>query len=179
MDRGAWWARVHRLAKSDLTEVAQHAHRHMDLTFYILMQYSLYKIRLLLPPDTSTTEHRFCFDPASTSFLELFLCSSQVAYQTPTIWGEAHIPGSYLFAFSYCSWGSHSKNTGVVCHSLLQWTVLSELFTMTCLSWVAQHSLAHSFIELCKAPCHDKGVIHERIHITKMVIFKKIDNKCW
>ena len=25
----------------------------------------------------------------------------------------------YLFAFLHSSWGSHSKNTGVVCHSLL------------------------------------------------------------
>ena len=24
----------------------------------------------------------------------------------------------YFFAFSYCSWGSQGKNTGVVCHSL-------------------------------------------------------------
>ena len=29
---------------------------------------------------------------------------------------------SYLFAFSYCPWGSQGKNTEVVCHSLLQWT---------------------------------------------------------
>ena len=35
---------------------------------------------------------------------------------------EAHVLLSYLFAFSYCSWSSSSKNTGVVCHSLLQWT---------------------------------------------------------
>ena len=28
---------------------------------------------------------------------------------------------SYLFAFSYGSWGSQGKNTEVVCHSLLQW----------------------------------------------------------
>ena len=44
-------------------------------------------------------------------------------------------PVSYLFAFSYCSWGSWGKNTGLVCHSLLQQTLfLSELFTMTRLS---------------------------------------------
>ena len=35
----------------------------------------------------------------------------------------AHLPKSYLFAFSYCSWGSCSKNTGMVCNSLLQWTM--------------------------------------------------------
>ena len=29
--------------------------------------------------------------------------------------------------------------------------VLLELFTMTCLSWVALHSMAHSFTELDKA----------------------------
>ena len=28
----------------------------------------------------------------------------------------------YLFAFSYCSWGSQGKNTEVVCYTLLQWT---------------------------------------------------------
>ena len=32
---------------------------------------------------------------------------------------ESHLPLTYLFAFSYCSWDSQSKNTGVVCHSLL------------------------------------------------------------
>ena len=33
---------------------------------------------------------------------------------------------SYLFAFSYCSWGSQGKNTEVVCHSLLQWTTFCQ-----------------------------------------------------
>ena len=33
---------------------------------------------------------------------------------------------SYLFAFSYCSWSSCSKNTGVVCYSLLQWTTFCQ-----------------------------------------------------
>ena len=33
---------------------------------------------------------------------------------------------SYLFAFSYCSWGSHDKNTEVACHSLLQWTTFCQ-----------------------------------------------------
>ena len=26
MDRGAWWATVHRVAESDTTEVTEHAH---------------------------------------------------------------------------------------------------------------------------------------------------------
>ena len=33
---------------------------------------------------------------------------------------------SYLFTFSYCSWGSQGKNTEVVCHSLLQWATFCE-----------------------------------------------------
>ena len=36
-------------------------------------------------------------------------------------WG-VHLSVSYLFAFSYCSWGSEGENTEVLCHSLLQWT---------------------------------------------------------
>ena len=43
----------------------------------------------------------------------------------------------------------------MVCHSLLQWTTFfSELSTMTHLSWVALHGMAHSFIELDKAVVH-------------------------
>ena len=33
---------------------------------------------------------------------------------------------SYLFAFSYCPWGSQGKNTEVICHSLLQWTAFCQ-----------------------------------------------------
>ena len=40
--------------------------------------------------------------------------------------------------------------------------ILSELFTMTCPSWVTLHSMAQSFTELCKPLHHDKAVIHER-----------------
>ena len=59
---------------------------------------------------------------------------------------------SYLFAFSYCSWGSQGKNTEVVCHSLLQWITFCQtsLSTMTCPSWVAPWARL-SFIELDKA----------------------------
>ena len=61
---------------------------------------------------------------------------------------------SYLFAFSYCLWGSQVTNTEVVCHSILQWTTFCQNSTMTCLSWVALHKMAHSFIELDKAVVH-------------------------
>ena len=39
--------------------------------------------------------------------------------------------------------------------------VLSELSTMTCLSWVALRDMSHSFIKLLKPLCHGKAAIHE------------------
>ena len=42
-------------------------------------------------------------------------------------WG-VHLSVSYLFVFSYCSWDSQGKNTGMVCHSLLQWTLFGQTF---------------------------------------------------
>ena len=48
-------------------------------------------------------------------------------------WG-VHLSVSYLFAFSYCSWGSQGKNTEVVCHSLLQWTTFCQISVTRALS---------------------------------------------
>ena len=44
---------------------------------------------------------------------------------------------SYLFAISYCPWGSPGKNTGVDCHFLLQWTMICQNFSLwlVCLRW--------------------------------------------
>ena len=42
---------------------------------------------------------------------------------------------SYLFTFLYCSWGSWGKNTGVVCHSLLQWTMFCHNFGIYLVSY--------------------------------------------
>ena len=53
-------------------------------------------------------------------------------------WG-VHLSGSYLFAFSYCSWGSQGKSAEVD-------HVLSELSTMARPSWVAPHGMVHNFI---------------------------------
>ena len=82
----------------------------------------------LSPPDTFTTECHFCVGPATSFFLELLviaLHSFPVACWTPTNLG-GHLLVSYISAFSYCSWGSHGKNTGVVCHSPLQWTMFCQ-----------------------------------------------------
>ena len=61
---------------------------------------------------------------------------------------------SYLFAFSYCSWGYQGKNTKVVCHFLLQWTT----FFQTSPTWPIRLGWPRmawlSFIELDKAVVH-------------------------
>ena len=65
-------------------------------------------------------------------------------------WG-VHLSVSYLFAFSYCSWGSQGKNIEVVCHSLLQWTTFCQISPPwpVVLGW--PHMAWLSFIELDKA----------------------------
>ena len=65
----------------------------------------------------------------------------------------AHLPVPYIFAFSYCSWGSHRKNTGVVCHSLLQWITFCQNSSLwpiclgrPCTAWlIASLSYTNSF----------------------------------
>ena len=97
-----------------------------DLTFQVPMQYfSLQHQTLLLSPVTSTIGCCFCLGSVPSFILELFLHWSPVATGHLPIWG-VHLSVSYLFAFSYCSWGSQGKNTEVVCHSLLQWTTLCQ-----------------------------------------------------
>ena len=125
----------------------------MDLTFQVPMQYcSLQHRTLLLSQVPFTTGYCFCFDSIPSFFLELFLHQSPVAYWAPT-WG-VHLSLSYLFAFSYCSWGSQGQNTEVVCHSFLQWTTFCQTSPPwpICLGWL--HMAWLSFIELDKAVVH-------------------------
>ena len=125
----------------------------MDLTFQVTMQYCSFQHQTLLSPlDTAPAGCCFHFGSASSSLLELFLHSSPGAHWAPTNLGSSCLM-SYLFAFSYCSWGSQGKNAGVVCHSLLQWTFVRTLH-ISCPSWVTLHSMAHSFIELGKVVVH-------------------------
>ena len=97
----------------------------MDLTVQVPRQYCILQHRTLLSsPDPSTAELHFLFGQASSFFLELLVIaprSSPIAHWTPFgLGGGAHLPVSSLFAFSYCSWGSHGKNTRVASNSLLQ-----------------------------------------------------------
>ena len=77
--------------------------------------------------------------------------------------------------------------------------VLSELSTMTCLSCVVLHHMAHSVIELCKPLCHDnaaanvdmKGMTNlgtilktrditlpTKIHLVKAMVFPEVMYGC-
>ena len=98
----------------------------MDLTLYIPMQCcSLLHQPLLSLPDTSIVQCHFHFGPAPSFFLDVLvvaLCSSTVEHWMPYDLGVM----SYFFAFSYCLWGSCSKNTGVGWHFLLQGTMFCQ-----------------------------------------------------
>ena len=125
---------------------------------------SLQHWTLRSPPDPSITECHFCFGPVTSFFLELLviaLCHSPVAYWTPSDMG-VHLPMLCFFClfilfmgFLQEEYGSGFSFPPPVDH------VLSELFTMTHLSWVALHSMVHSFTELYKSLHHNGAVIHE------------------
>ena len=127
----------------------------VDLTFQVPMQYCSLLHQTLLPsPVTSTTGRFFHFGSISSFFLELFLYSSPAAYRASTNLGNLSFSVLcfclfiWFMGFSREEYWSSLPFPSPVDH------VLSELFTMTCLSWVALHGIAHSFIEL------DKAVIH-------------------
>ena len=120
----------------------------MDLTFQVPMQYCSLQHQTLLPsPVTSTTGCYFCFGSISSFFLDLFLLSSPVAYVAPTNLGS-----SYFSIVSFCHfilftgfsrqeyWSGLPFPSPVV-HSSAD-HILSELSTMTRLSWVALHGMA-------------------------------------
>ena len=100
MDRGAWWATVHRSqSRTPLTRLSTRA-----ILFFTSSDFPF------------TTRH---IPGALTQPLHSFWSYFSVPPlghmgHLPT-WG-AHLPVSFLLASSYCSWDSQGKNTGVVCH---------------------------------------------------------------
>ena len=123
----------------------------MNLTFQDLMQYcSLQHQTLLLSPVTSTTGCCFCFGSVSSLFLELFLHWSPVAYWATTDLGSIL---SFCLFILFMGFSRQEYCSGLPFPSSVD-HVLSELSTMTCASWVALHSMTHSFIELDKAVVH-------------------------
>ena len=127
----------------------------MDLTLQVPMQYcSLQLQTLLLSPVTSTAGHCFCFGFIPSFFLEFFLHWSPVAYWIPT-----YLRSSSFSILSFClfilfmGFSRQEYWSGLPFPSPVD-HILSELSTMTHLSWVALHGMAHTFIELDKAVVH-------------------------
>ena len=132
------------------------------LTFQVPIQYcSLQHQTLLLPPDTSIAKCHFHFDPTASFFLELLVIvshSSPVAYWTSSNLGSSTsgvISFSVFILFMGFSWQEYWS--GLLFSPVYH--ILSKLSPMTSLSWVALHSMAHSFIALYKLLCHNKTVI--------------------
>ena len=76
----------------------------------------------------SCPSSQWCLPAVSSPVILLCSCLQSFpasgSFHLPT-WG-VHLSVSYLFAFSYSLWGSQGKNTEVVCHSLLQWTMFCQ-----------------------------------------------------
>ena len=102
----------------------------------------------------STSGCCFCVSSVSSFFLQLFLHWSPVTYWAPTNLRSSSfsVPSFCLFilfmGFSRQEYWSGLPFPSPVDH------ILSELSTMTHLSLVALHSMAHSFNELDKAVVH-------------------------
>ena len=121
----------------------------MDLTFQFPVQYcSLQYQTLLLPSDTSTTEHHFCFGTSH------FILSGAISLLFPSSILDTHWPRA-LSVISFClfilfmGFSRQEYWSGLPFPSPLDHT-LSELSTMTRPSWVAPRAWL-SFIELDKA----------------------------
>ena len=127
----------------------------VDLTFQVPMQHcSLQHQTLLSSPVTPTTGCCFCFLSITSFFLELFLHLSPVAYWAPTDLGSSSFNTmSFCLFILFMGFSKQEYWSGLPFPSPVD-HVLSELSTMTCLSWVILHGIAHSFIELDKAVVH-------------------------
>ena len=112
----------------------------MDLTFQLPMQYcSLQHQTLLLSPVTSATGCCFCFGSIPSFFLELFLHWSPVAYWTFTDPGRSSFSILLFCVFILFMGFSRQEYWSGLPFPFPVDYILSDLSTMTRLSWVAPH----------------------------------------
>ena len=84
----------------------------------------------------------FCFGSIPSFFLELFLHWSPVAYWAPTDLGSSSFSVlSFCFFILFMGFSRQAYWSGLPFPSPVD-HILSDLSTMTCLSWVAPHSIA-------------------------------------
>ena len=113
---------------------------------------SLQHQTLLSPPDTSTTEHHFCFGPTSSFFLELLVNCSQIFPSSILDPNMKSMRGSSSSVIHFCLFILFRGFSREEYWSGLPFPppvhhILSELFTMTCSSRVALQGMTHSFTE--------------------------------
>ena len=126
----------------------------LDLTFQVPMQYCSLQHRTLLPsqshPQLGVV---FALALSLHSFWSYFSTDLQDHIGHLPMWW-VYLSVFCLFPFSYCSWGSQGKNSEVVCHFLLQWTIFCQNSPPwpICLGW--PYTAWPSFIELVKAVVH-------------------------
>ena len=132
----------------------------VDLIFQVPMQYCFLKHQtLLFSPVISTTGCCFCFGSVSSFFLELFLHWSPVAFWAPTDLGSSSFSVlSFCLFILFMGFLRREYWSGLPFPSPVD-HILSDLSTVTHLSWVALHGMAHSFIELAKAVIHVTSVV--------------------
>ena len=158
MDREAWWATVHGTAGSDTTAwLRTHSEQHK---YYFSKNQTKRNIN----------KNYSSFSLGERTAAILFFIITFMYFYISNKYSLCIILG-----LLYSSWGSHGRYTGVVCHSPLQWIgLLSELSALTWQSWVALHSMAHSFIEFCKPLRHDKGVVLKPLTVWIMTSCRKL-----
>ena len=117
---------------------------------------------------------RITWDALKISFNCLIFTPNVNIMRAQIYWSECTMTSNSIFLWSFIQFMMFSWQVswcGVrfpppVDH------VLSELFAMICPSWMALHSMAHSFVELHRPPCHNKAVIPEGGWQTKTVCWK-------
>ena len=132
----------------------------MDLTFQGLMQCcSLYHLTLFPSPVTATPGCCFYFGSISSLFLELFLHWSPGAYWAPTNLGSSSFSViSFCLSKLFMGFSRQEYWSGLLFPFPVD-NILSELSTITCPSWVALHSVVHSFTEL------------DKVHVIRLISF--------
>ena len=89
-------------------------------------------------------------------WLHLFILSGVISPLVSSSILGTYQPGEFIFSVLFILFMRFSRQeywSGLLFPSPVD-HVLSELSTMTCLSWVALHGMAHSFIEVDKAVVH-------------------------
>ena len=138
----------------------------MDLTFQVPMQYCSLQHRTLLLSQSHPQLGVFlfvclfvcfCFGSISSFFLELFLHWFQYYMGHLLTWG-VHLSVSSFCPFIVFKGVSRQEHWSGLPFPSPVGHILSELSTMTCLSWVTIHGMAHSFTDkLDKAVVQSKG----------------------